>query len=357
MRIAFLHRDLPPDTYTGVAVQVHRLANALVGLGHQVDIFTWTPQPTLAKYRVIPMGRSGVSSLGRHLPLLKRLWHAWQYRKLNLGSYDAVHVHGDGGLLRYQRHWVRTLYGTAAFERRYGSGWKSWVAQTLSLALERREARHCRHLVAIGEHVRTAIPQVTEIIPCMLDAAPTSEPAQAAEAPTLIHVGALHGRKRGRLALFVVGQLQTWREDFRLHLVCPPQDAELLSRTLIDPRIQVHTQLSHEALNALYRESWFALSLSTYEGFGVAMIEALAQGCRVLSAPHEGARDLFADERPDILCDTAEMPDRIRALIAAGKPDAVSVAGAKLFATRFSPQTIALAYVELYRKAAEGRQK
>ncbi len=356
MRIAFLHRNVPPDTYTGVAVQVHRLANALEDLGHQVDLFTWTPNPSGAKYRVITMPHSGLASMGMRWPLVKRLWHAWQFRKLDLKSYDAVHVHGDGGLLRYSNHWVRTLYGSAAFERRYGFGWSSWIAQTLSFALERREARSCRHLIAIGTHVKKAIPQVKAVLPCMLDASPVQELSQTSDIPTLIHVGSLRGRKRGHLALDILRHLHAWRNDFRLHLVCPPKEAKSLRESLSDARVEVHTQITREKLNALYRESWFALSLSTYEGFGVTLIEAMAQGCQVLSVPHAGALDLFEEEWPEILCEIKAMPERIKTLAPQGKPDSQAAKRAKQYAARFAPGLIAQAYVDLYRSTSEGRR-
>jgi hypothetical protein len=49
MKILFLHRDLPPDTYTGVAIQVHRLANALADLGHAVSVHTHSGRPSDAR--------------------------------------------------------------------------------------------------------------------------------------------------------------------------------------------------------------------------------------------------------------------------------------------------------------------
>src|SRR5882672_8805923 len=101
MKLLFLHRDLPPDTYTGVAIQVHRLANALVDLGHAVSVYSHSRRAEDARYQVLPIELPGLDAALRYAPFLTRIWYPLWYRTLAMDGYDAVHVHGDGGFRRY----------------------------------------------------------------------------------------------------------------------------------------------------------------------------------------------------------------------------------------------------------------
>src|SRR5690606_23160603 len=124
MKILLLHRNLPPDSYTGVAIQVHRLANALTDLGHEVSVYTHSARPADARYAVISIDLPGLRAALRLAPFLKRLWYPLWYRSQPMTGFDAVNVHGDGGFLRYRGNFVRTFHGTAALEYRYAQGIK-----------------------------------------------------------------------------------------------------------------------------------------------------------------------------------------------------------------------------------------
>jgi phosphatidyl-myo-inositol alpha-mannosyltransferase len=355
MKIAFLHRDLPPDSFTGVATQVHRLAQALSEMGESVDVFTMTTPDEGRKtgYRIRTIELPGLRNLLRLAPQGKRLWHPFFFRALDFSGYDVVHIHGDGAFLNYGPHWARTFYGSASLERRFGSGLKSFAAQTMSWLGEKRESKACRHQSAIASHIRHVLPTVTEVIPCMLAEPVATIPPRKSTRPTLLHVGALGGRKRGYEALKLWRKLREHGQAWHLHLVCPASDAATLTREQLGEDVSVHTSLNHSALQKLYAESWVALSLARYEGFGLSIIEALAQGCLPLSTPHQGAMDILGNSLPESLVELGNMPDRLLDLGRGWQAGHPSSERLMRLARPYEPTAIARLYLSWYHRIIE----
>jgi|GEM_PF-789224 len=359
MRIAFLHRDLPPDTWTGAAIQVHRLGNALVELGHHVDIFTFSKAPRDARYGVRPIQlKTPLRQFPalKRVPGLKRLLIPWSLREQAWGEYDIVHIHGDGGFLAYRDHWVRTFYGTAGLEKRHGQGFSSYYAQAISYALEKKEARRCRHGIGISAHIAEHLPNIAHILPCLTGQPSDSLSKTKASIPTFIHVGALDGRKRGSRALALWKKLAEAGVKTRLHLVCPPHQAERLRETSLSEDVRIHAAVSQEVLDSLYRESWFVLSLAAYEGFGVALIEGMAMGCLPLSLPHAGAVDLLQGEWGGFLSSEEDLPKKVTDIMDQGVDWSAWLSKLTQFTRRFAPETVARQYERVYQNAFRMRR-
>ncbi len=348
MNIAFLHRDLPPAAFAGVAVQVHRLAQALATMNHSVTIFTLSPKPEGASYAVRPWDFSGLAFCRRVLPRWKRLWAPLGCRFLDFSEFDVVHVHGDGGFLRYDSRFVRTFYGTAALEARHARG-NGRLAQGFSYVLEKREARRGARLTAISPHVRDFLPNIRWIIPCMTAQAPDPEALRhKAETPTLIYVGARGGRKRGEWALSLWQTLRPEFPDLVLHYVGPECDRAAVAAADA-AGLRFHTRLPERELMDLYRCAWIAVFFSSYEGFGVPWAEALSQGCCVVSTPHAGAREWLCDG--DNAC--LRPPEAVATAVASllreqSSREALARQGLQT-AAAFAPERVAAAYLEIYR--------
>lgn len=354
MKILFLHRDLPPDTYTGVAIQVHRLANALSDLGHAVSVRTHSARPADARYEVLPILLPGLDSMLRLAPFLKRLWYPLWYRRLPFGGFDVVHVHGDGGFLRYRGNFVRTFYGTAALEYRHAASLKGRIAQGLSYWMERREARHCRLTVGISPHVAAHLPGIDRVIPCMLPAAPDASAAEKTPFPSLVYLGSRKSRKRGELALGLWSGLRARLPDLRLTYIGPPAEIAQLRASGEFRGVDFRTRLAQEELLALYRESWIYLCLSSYEGFGVGIIEAMACSCVVVTTPHPGSEYLVKDGETGIVAPPEKADALLAAILSDGKARKEMAKRARESARRFAPAAVASAYLDLYR-LAKGR--
>ena len=351
MKILFLHRDLPPETYAGVAIQVHRLANALSDLGHIVSVYSHSAQPADARYRVLAIDLPGLRNALRFAPFFKRLWYPLWYRSLDMEGYDAVHIHGDGGFLRYRGNFVRTFYGTAALEFRHARTLKGKIAQGLSYWMEKREARRCRLTVGISPHVAAHLPGVDRVIPCMLPGLPDPVASLKTVFPSLVYLGSRRSRKRGDDALRLFLKLRVPFPQLRMSYVGPPREVEELKSLPEYAGVDFQSRLSQEALAKLYRESWVYLCLSSYEGFGVGIIEAMSFSCLVVTAPHAGSEYLVRDGDTGIVAP----PEMAEALVGRILKDEASrreiVRRAREFSRRFSPPTVASSYLDLYRMA------
>jgi glycosyltransferase involved in cell wall biosynthesis len=359
VRILFLHRDLPPDTYTGVAIQVHRLANALVDLGHSVDVLTLSAGPADARYRVLRIDDPALRRAVRLAPFLKRLWYPLWYSRRDFRGYDAVHVHGDGGFLRYRGNFVRTFYGTAGMEFRHARSIKGRIAQGFSFWMERRESRRCRLCVGISPHIAEFLPQVGHVVPCMLPGDPDAEPpglsAKTAH-PSLIFLGSRFSRKRGELALELFRRLRPAFRGLRMTYVGPAAETAALRDAPGTEGIDFRSGVGQEELDRLYRGAWVYLCLSSYEGFGVGLIEAMARSCVVLTTPHPGSDYLVRDGETGLVA-APEVAEGVLARILAdtGARAALASRGREA-ARRFAPSAVAASYVRLYEAASAGRE-
>ncbi len=351
MKILFLHRDLPPDTFTGVATQVHRLANALIDLGHDVSVHTHTLRPVNARYRVLPIDLPCLRAALRLAPFLKRLWYPLWYRGLAMEGYDAVHIHGDGGFIRYRGNFVRTFYGTAALEFRHARTLKGKLAQSLSYWMERREARRCRLTVGISPHVAAHLPGVDRVIPCMLPGQPDPVAWAKTPYPSLIYLGSHRSRKRGEAALEIFRGLRESFPELRLNYVGPEQEVESLKARSGFEGVRFHARIPQETLTALYRESWIYLCLSSYEGFGVGIIEAMACSCVVVTSPHPGSEYLVRDGDTGIVRPLEGIAAMLGRIMRDEKSRNEIANKAREFSRRFSPAVVAAAYADLYRMA------
>ena len=195
-----------------------------------------------------------------------------------------------------------------------------------------RSARTARRIIADSVFSKSEIirhlgvePQKIDVIPLAADARyapgrPESPlPAELVAHPYILYVGAVEPRKN-------VGPLvAAWKVAFR------PEDLGLLFVTSDDvpPGVIARTALSTEALRDLYRGALFAAVPSSYEGFGLPALEAMACGApvvcsRVASLPEVcGDAALYVEDPHDVgdwtaalreLFENAPMRARLREL-------------------------------------------
>jgi glycosyltransferase involved in cell wall biosynthesis len=116
-----------------------------------------------------------------------------------------------------------------------------------------------------------------------------------------------------------------------------------------------HVQLDDAALVEVYRASDALIFASTYEGFGLPIIEAQAIGrpvitSRVCSMPEaSGGAALLVDPY-----DVADIRRAIQSLLDDPHGAAERVERGYQNAARYSPELIGAAYAELYRRAHSG---
>ena len=293
-RIAVFSYGLPcPGEKRGGIEQVaHDLANALVDRGHAVMVFTYDPHPFAARYKTAPLpGRSFVMSwLGRRVAM------GYLGNLLALGpsyrDFDVILAHGDSLLLPLTgRPVVRVMHGSALEEARSATSVGRAVLQAGVYLQELATALLQRGTVAVSENSRRFNPFIHRVIPDGIDLTTfRPDPRARSEAPSILFVGALKGRKRG--AWLVDRFEREIRPNFptaELHMVTTPGPAA--------DGVTYHTGIATNALVRLYQYAWVYASPSTYEGFGLPYVEAQACGTPVVATPNPGSREVLDDGR------------------------------------------------------------
>lgn len=288
MNIALTSLYLPSGSKIGVGYQVHGLANALVGRGHRVTVFSPCPRPDGAAYdvQVVPPGRR-----------MRTFGFAWDLRQIDFRAFDVLNAHGDDWFLwgtRRPRH-VHTYHGSCLAEMWNIGGLKEKLRMGMLAVLEQQSVLLPDETVAVSENTRKYVKGIRHVIPCGVDVA-RLRPGLASEKlpkPTILFVGTMHGRKRGRWLLDVFArEVRKAVPDAELWCVCDrPADLDVPAGVTFFGRVDDAT------LADLFRRAWVFCLPSTYEGFGVPYIEAMASGLPVVATPNPGSLEVTRQGR------------------------------------------------------------
>lgn len=159
-------------------------------------------------------------------------------------------------------------------------------------------------------------------------APPGTDPAERAQgsggAPALLAVGAIIPRKGFDLLVEALSGLTDldWRADIVGGMRHSPQTAAALARLIdekgLGARIALLGELSGAALEAAYRGADVFVSSSLYEGYGMALAEALARGLPIVATRGGAAGETLADAAALKIPpgDTGALREALRAVIA-----------------------------------------
>jgi phosphatidyl-myo-inositol alpha-mannosyltransferase len=290
LRIAMLSYRLPVHGQKrgGIERAADTLAQGLAERGHHVVVFSHDERPEGAAYEVRPLPWKGfvetwlgrrltMGYLGNVLALIPR------YR-----DFDVVVAHGDSLLLGLSgKPVLRVMHGSALGEAQSAHSWGRWLLQYGVYIQELATAASQRGVVAVSENTRRDNPTIAHVIPHGVDrrlftAVPDSKSAE----PSILFVGALDGRKRGRFLL-----------DVFSNTVRPIHPTATL--TMVGPRgperpgVTYRTGVTDAELAALYQRAWIYASPSTYEGFGLPYLEAMACGTAVVATRNPGSLEVL----------------------------------------------------------------
>ncbi|MBE7157879.1 MAG: glycosyltransferase family 4 protein [Rhodospirillales bacterium] len=338
MNIAITSLYLPSGSKIGVGYQVHYLANALVRRGHAVTVFSQTGGSSDSLYETVvaPIRRSG-----------RTFRFAWDLRRYDFSRFDVLNAHGDDWFLwgrRRPRH-VHTYHGSCFAEMLHAG---TLVAKTRMAALAACEYNSlllADTTVAVSENTRRYFPNIRHVIPCGVDTERFSPGEEKSTKPAVLLVGTMHGRKRGRLLLDVFRkQIRPVLPEAQLWCVCDQPSDETS-----DEGVCWLGRVDQDTLIDLYRRAWVFCLPSTYEGFGVPYIEAMAAGLPVVATPNVGAREVTRDGRYGILVSDEELGSRLLLLLQDANVRMLwSQRGLKR-SKDFSWDTVCQRYEEVYR--------
>jgi glycosyltransferase involved in cell wall biosynthesis len=344
VRIALFHTTLPQPGRKpgGVDVVVDRLARAMARQeGAEVTVFSLTPAPSDASYGHHQLFRNSPwlyqRSLARYLllPFLLNL--------VDFGDHDVLHLHGDDWFYwRRRLPTVRTMHGSALREARAATSLKKAIAQRLIYLLEYLAVRLATVATAVGRDT-AAIYGIVEQVDNGVDLE-RFHPGSKTPHPSVLFVGTLEGRKRGR-----------WlSEVFITHVlpVVPGAKLWFVSDAFPEhPDVVPVRAPGDEELADLYRRAWVLACASTYEGFGVPYLEAMASGTAIVTTPNTGAADVLELGRYGILADDASFPARLVGLLQdSSLRDRLTTAG-RSRAELFEWSRVAARHLEIFAQA------
>jgi phosphatidyl-myo-inositol alpha-mannosyltransferase len=336
MKIAMIHADLPNESNGGVPYQVHYLANKLVERGHDVTIFTFSPLYKDCLYKVHQYPRSLKSR--KFQPFL----FSFCLLCTNFNEFDVIHAHGDNYLMWGKHPQVRTFHGSAKDEAAFAVHLKRRILQSIFFYLEIVGSWVADINIGVSEATRLRLPVISEIISCGVDIE-HFKPSQKTEHPTILFIGTFGGRKRGSLlAKIFCEQVLPRFPNAELWAV---SDIPLSGKGIRD-----FGRVPLETLCDLFQKAWIFCLPSTYEGFGVPYIEAMASGTAVVASPNLGAKEILGEGKYGLIAEDDQLGSSINQLIA--NPDLLSyyIARGLERSLDFSWDRVAEKYEQIYNK-------
>jgi glycosyltransferase involved in cell wall biosynthesis len=292
VRIAVFSYGLPVqgEKRGGIERAAHSLAQGLAERQHHVVVFTHDIKPAGALYEV------------RELPW-KRFVNTWVGRRMTMGylgnvmavmpdyrEFDAIIAHGDSLLLPLRgKPVIRVMHGSASGEAESATSIGRSLLQYGVYAQELLTAFVASGTVAVSENTRHANPFIRRTIPNGVDTRVfVPVPREKTSEPSIVFVGTHGGRKRGSLLLEIFAQVVRPAHPKAKLMFVGPAGARI-------DGVTYHTGISDAELASMYRRAWVYASPSTYEGFGLPYLEAMASGTAVVATPNPGSREVLAD--------------------------------------------------------------
>jgi phosphatidyl-myo-inositol alpha-mannosyltransferase len=278
---------------------------------------------------------------------MKKFIPAISFRKIMKDMYDILHYHGDDFLCAGSARRIRTFYGSAFWEARFAARPSRFMYQAVFYLFELLSCLRQGALVGISNVTIRALPRVGTVIPCGIPLDRYRPCGKKTEEPSILFIGDLDSRKRGRFLI------ETFERAIRplfpkatLTIVGP-------QKTHAGPGIRFLGQPGEEALVAEYQKSWIYCSASSYEGFGVPLIEAMACGAAVVATDNSGAREIVTTGFDGLLCADVDLAAGLIRLISEKKLRESIVANALNSVNKFEIEAVAERYLTMYKKTYE----
>ncbi len=299
MRIAMYQGDLPKPGRKpgGVTVHVHRLSEALVQRGHDVTVMTFS-QPQTARYRVLRL-RPHRAEASR---VMRQYVAPWVFNGISFSGFDVAHFHGDDWFyFRRTLPTVRTFHGSALLEARHATSWRRRLDKRAIFPLEKLAGRLATASYAVGSDAE-AIYRTEGLLPIGIDL--VSGESVRSPNPSILFIGAWRGRKRGSLL----------HDVFREEVLPAIPGAELWMVSdeceSTDGVTWVQAP-SDEQLSDLLSRAWVFCMPSSYEGFGIPYLEAMAHRTPVIATPNPGSETILGAGSFGILAEDGDLGQRL----------------------------------------------
>ena len=338
----------------GVQQQVLGLARSLRAKGHEVRVLGPCDGPPPDAF-VTPLGNSLPTAVnGSIAPLAPDASAALRtIRALNDEAFDVVHVHEPlvpgpslTALLVKMAPVVATFHsaGESAAYRTFSRQLK-WVASRIDIRVAvSKDAVELAQRYIGGDY---------EVLFNGIELGDYSTPSTSPRENAIFFIGRHEERKGLSNLLEALAQLPP---DVRLWIASDgPQTAELKIRFGSDSRIEWLGRISDsEKISRMSRASVFCAPSLHGESFGVVLLEAMAAGTPVVASNLDGYRNVATDDETALLVETgnvASLASALARVLDDSQLAARLTANGREHAQRFSMDTLADRYIEMYERA------
>lgn len=313
VRIAFVVNNYPPRT-GGVELHVRSLATELTGLGHEVLVVTLGSDPgwshvgggseantveilTLPEhFRVADI--LGFPSLGtrRHLT-----------RLLRERNIDVVSVHTRFFPMSYVGMRAARAAGLPLIHTEHGSDHVAsdsplirFASRLVDFTLGRRVLRSADRVLGVSENVTDFTHRLAgvngEVFYNAVDALPAEGSGSASHPQHLVFVGRLVPGKGWREFLEVVAAVRPNHPELTAEILGDGTDMaqlqELVTSFELSDTVSVRGRVTQQEVRQALRGATLVNPTTLAEGFQTTLLEAIAEGGRVVTYPVPGATTL-----------------------------------------------------------------
>ncbi len=340
MKIAMFSKELPTEHPNGVSIQADRIAAALARCGHEVTMVSFDEASNNALYRHVQLGRKGT---GKASALFDPAFAFRQYAKTS--DADILHFHGDDYLVgKTAGKKIRTFHGSAFHEALHSKNPVRFFRQALFYLFEIISAFKADRCVSVSP--TKILPKIAAVIPCAIPLDRCKSAMTKSSHPSILFIGDLDSRKRGRFMLRIFAKkILPAIPDCTLTVIGPQKAGGRNVMWLNRP--------SEDELNDEFAKAWVYCSASSYEGFGVPIIEAMVSGTPVVSSRNAGATGIISDSVNGLISRDDKIADSLLSILTNKDLAAKLSAAALTDVVQYDSIRIAKLYESEYVKAME----
>ena len=316
LRVCLISKQFPPGV-GGAETYAHELANGLAERGHNVDVFTqWinSPDEKADVHENVSVHR--ICKARRKLVTFETLWFSFTARReIDFEAYDIVHgtmmpasTVAVTAFNDMEMPVVLTSHGTSIGEAKAvaletpADYLLKYFFHPMNVVMDYVASRDADKVIAISDH---AYGQLTmwyrlnedkvEMIPHGIDTKrfyPREEqhPTVNEGKTTLLYVGRLGARKGLDLVFRALARVDDEDVEFLIAGTGRHEETlrELARELEITNQVRFLGYVADEELPVLYSLADVFVLPSTYEGFGLVLLEAMACGTPVIGADAGG---------------------------------------------------------------------
>ncbi len=315
---------------------MHRLANALVERGHSVTCISFSPRPDRALYEHVQLTCKNRSKIFRKInPAIK-------FNTIRASVFDVLHYHGDDYLVQNEKRRIRTFYGSAFNEALHARKMTRFMYQGLFYLFEWISCINQGIKTGISKTTCKTLPLVKTVIPCGVPLDLFKPGDKKTDYPSILFIGDLGSRKRGDLLVKLFNNdIINKYPECRLTVIGP----ELCT----GKNIRSLSNVSEDEMILEFQKAWIYCMPSSYEGFGVPAIEAMACGTAVVSSDNQGIREIIEPDYNGMISDDNNLSNTINRLLSDDTlREQLVKHGREKVIKKYDIATVAARYEELY---------